>query len=555
VTRSLQLVAAVDVVKSYDGKRVLDGISFQAESSQRLGLVGENGAGKSTLLRLLAGTEEPDSGRVLAADDMGFLTQDLDFPDDTPVGRIVLDGLAPIREALTRLERLAVEIKKCPDDQGVLTAYAAALEWAEVHDAWAADQRADVVLHGLGLGEVCADRRRLVSTLSGGQQARLGLAALLLKQPQALLLDEPTNHLDDSGLTFLEKHLGGLPGAVVVASHDRVFLDAICTEIWDHYPSVNGVTGYGGGYSSYLAAKQLERRRWEPQWVAEQEELTQLRESLSLTSRRVAHGRAPKDNNKASYKAHGERVQHVVSRRVQNAQRRFDELTRTQVRKPRPLLRFNPGCSGSRPGDGPLLQATGLIVPGRLELQELTLNDGDRLLLSGPNGSGESTLLRLLAGTLQPVRGVVTSPAGARVRFLEQEVTFDSRLSPLKIYSGPDTETWVASPLRAVGVLYPRDLTRPVGDLSVGQQRRLGLALALRDHPQVLLLDEPTNHLSLSVVEELEEALGNMLGAVVVASHDRWLRGRWGGSELSLLAGRIREPTRAPTWANRGIDR
>jgi macrolide transport system ATP-binding/permease protein len=525
------MIQAEDLAFSYGDRVVFDGLSLVASAGQRLGLVGENGAGKSTLLRLLAGVEEPHGGSVRRGDDLGFLVQELPFPDETTFAGVIDDALADIRAAAARLDGLAAELAGEPEDAAKLEEYGRVLEWAQVHDLWDADRRAELVSAGLGLSGISGDRT--LGTLSGGQRSRLGLAALLIRQPGALLLDEPTNHLDDNGMVFLEKHLASLTGVVVLSSHDRVFLDAVCTDIVDLDAAVDGPTRYGGTYSDYLGQKAAERGRWEQRFADEQEELKELRESVNVTARAVAHNRPPRDNDKFIYAFKGSRVQKGVSRRVRNAQLRLDDLEREQVRKPPAPLRFAGTLTGTAAGDKVALSVRDIEVEGRLRLSGLEITTGSRLLVTGGNGTGKSTLLKVLAGTLEVSSGVVNRGRGVRVGMLEQDVSFpDPSLTAREVYAASVSEK--APALAQLGLLLPKDLGLPVAQLSVGQRRRLALAVLVAEPPQVLLLDEPTNHISLTLAEELFDALDSAPGAVVIASHDRWLRRTWTGEHLSL---------------------
>jgi macrolide transport system ATP-binding/permease protein len=512
-------LCARDVTKLHGDRRVLDNLSLTTSPGQRLGLVGENGVGKSTLLSLLAGVEEPDSGEIIRPPDCGFLTQELPFAMDQTVGDVLDDALAEIRDAERRLERLASQPERMDE-------YGEVLEWAQAHDIWDADRRAALVVAGLGLAGIAHDRR--LGELSGGQRSRLALAALLIRQPRALLLDEPTNHLDYEAMAFLERQLAKLPGVVVLASHDRVFLDAVCTDIVDLDPAREGVSRYGGAYTDYLVAKKAERARWEQQYEAEQDELKELRHVVAVTARVVAHNRGPRDGDGFIYAFKGSRVQKQISRRVRNAQHRLDELTSTQVRKPPQPLRFSAALTAAA-ADKLALAVRDVRVAGRLAVDRLDVVTSERLMISGLNGAGKSTLLEVLAGQLRPDRGEVRRAKGVRVGLLRQDVVFaEPAKTARQLYTGPD-----------LGLIAPRDMDRPVGQLSVGQRRRLALAMLIASPPEVLLLDEPTNHLSLSLVEELEEALRSAPGAVVVASHDRWLRRTWDGPELVLKEGNV----------------
>ncbi|SDG56490.1 macrolide transport system ATP-binding/permease protein [Lentzea fradiae] len=519
-------LVAHELVRGFGGRRVLDGVSLTAAPGRRLGLIGENGAGKSTLLRLLAGTDQPDGGTVTRPPDLGFLHQEMTFPDAATVGDVVDDALAEARAVLADLDRLAGDLT----DEARLAEYAERLELAQRLDAWDAGRRAGLVLDGLGLGGVTRDRA--LGTLSGGQRRRLALAALVVRRPSALLLDEPTNHLDDDAATFLEEQLRGQPGAVVVASHDRAFLDAVCTDLLDLDPAVDGPVRFGGTYSEYLRQKRADRARWERRYAEEQEELAGLRDSLGLLEDRVTPKREMRDNNKMAYGMRGDRVEGQISRRIRNATRRLEELDRRSVPAPPRPLSFTPPALTS-PADE-LVSLRQVHVPDRLTLDSFDVRDGDRVLVTGLNGSGKSTLLLVLAGRLE-VPGVRRQP-GLRVGLLDQDTSFaNPRRTARATYGralGADRVAEV--PLESLGLLHRWDLGKPVGALSVGQRRRLALALLVADPPQLLLLDEPTNHLSPALCDELEDALGPGPGAVVLASHDRWLRGRWTAAEVAL---------------------
>ncbi|GLL06693.1 hypothetical protein GCM10017581_084430 [Dactylosporangium matsuzakiense] len=473
---------ADDLVRTYGTRRVLDGVSLVAAPGRRIGLIGENGTGKSTLLRLLAGADTPDGGTVTRPADLGYLHQEMPYEPAATVADVVADALRESRTCLAGLDEALAA--------GRLDDYAALLERAQQIDAWDADRRADVVIGGLGL--VGVPPQRALETLSGGQRGRLALAALLIRRPGALLLDEPTNHLDDGAAAFLEEQLRTLPGAVVLASHDRAFLDAVCTDVVDLDPAVDGPTRYGGGYSAYQDARRAERERWERRFAQEQEELTALRHAVAVTAHEVAHNRPKRDNEKMNYGRTTGRVEGQISRRVRNAARRLDTLTREQVRKPPPPLRFRP--PDLPVADGLLLSVRDLNVPGRLTLDFLDLAAGEHLLVTGANGTGKSTLLAALAGRL-PAEGIHRR-RGLRVALLAQDTAFDRPdLTAAATYELALGEQRAAAvPLRSLGLLSARDAARPVGELSVGQRRRLDLALHLADPPDVLLLDEPTNH-------------------------------------------------------------
>ncbi|MEU0402049.1 ABC-F family ATP-binding cassette domain-containing protein [Streptomyces sp. NPDC006197] len=532
---------AHDLVRDLGGRRVLDGVSLTASPGRRIGLIGENGVGKSTLLRVLAGVDEPDAGSVTRPADLGFLHQKMPYDADSTIAAVLDEALREAREDLAELDRLGEALARVPEDdpghRAFLDAYGRRLEQAQDREAWDADRRAALVLDGLGLSAFAHDRS--LGSLSGGQRGRLALAALLVRRPSALLLDEPTNHLDDGAASFLEEQVRGLCGTVVIAGHDRAFLDAVCTDLIDLDPAVDGPVRYGGNYSAYLGEKHAERERWERRYAEEQHELEELRTSAGVTAHRVAPDRGRTDNEKMGYGHRAGRVQNQISRRVRNATRRLEELERTRVAEPPRPLRFATGGLAARAEEDPqpLVSLRDVRVPGRLTVDALEVPVNCRLLVTGGNGAGKSTLLAVLAGRLT-AEGQVRRRHGLTVGLLAQDTVFDrpdrTVRDTYELSLGPARAEKV--PLRSLGLLHEADLEKPVGLLSVGQRRRLALALLVAHPPQLLLLDEPTNHLSPALCDELEAALDTGPGAIVLASHDRWLRRRWQGREVRLGA-------------------
>lgn len=520
---------------AYPDRSVLTGFDLVAPPGRRIALVGENGVGKSTLLRAVAGrlpARARLSGNIQAPADLVLLGQEPPFRDRATVAEVLALTLAPLRTAVADVERLAGALGTPEGD----AAYARALEQALAHDAWDADRRAALAAARLGLDDLEPLRR--VGTLSGGQRTRLALATIMTTRPTCLLLDEPTNHLDDGAIEVLTAFLRELPGVVVLASHDRVLLDDVCTDLVDLDAGELGTDGsggrrFGGGWSAYEAARADARRRWETTYAGQQEEIARLRAATRIGTSAVAHDRGPTDGDKYIYSFKGGRVDQTLARRKRDAQRRLEVAEREQVRKPPAPLSFRGDLTG-RAGAGRLVQTRGLEVAGRLQVARLDLAAGEHLLLTGPNGSGKSTLLGVLSGRLRPTSGAVEVTART-IRELTQDpqVTDPSR-SAVATYD--DAVRGLADPptLRQLGLLHPRDHRTPVGSLSVGQRRRLGLAVAIAAAPDLLLLDEPTNHVSLALAGELEEALATAPGGVVLASHDRWLRRRWTGPELGL---------------------
>jgi macrolide transport system ATP-binding/permease protein len=534
LSNNLSPLVAQDLAKSYAGAVVLDGVDLVASPGQRVGLVGENGSGKSTLLRLLAGAEPPDRGTVRAPDDLAYLPQEPRYPRGTTVGAVLDEALAALHQVVDDVETLGARLSAEPE---LAERFAQRLEWAQAHDAWDADRRAALAADRLGLDFL--DRSHDVARLSGGQRSRLALAALVVARPGAVLLDEPTNHLDDEALEVLEEACLDLPGVVVVVSHDRVFLDRVCTAIVDLDPSHFGLDGsggnrYRGSFSDYLRARAEARARWERTYADEQEQIAVLRRQAATTARQVAHNRPARDPDKFVYAFKGGKVASTVARRVRDVERRLEVAERDQVRKPPRPLRFDETLTATA-SRASAVQVRDLIVRGRLEVPRLDLAAGGKLLVEGANGSGKSTLLHVLAGNLRPDEGSVHVSA-RRIGLLVQDVAFrDPTSTAVRTYEqalGPDTAE--RRPLSGLGLLHPREAMKPVANLSVGQRRRLALAILVGRSPDLLLLDEPTNHISLALAGELEEALSAAPGTVLVASHDRWLRRGWQHETLDL---------------------
>nr|WP_277350159.1 ATP-binding cassette domain-containing protein [Nonomuraea sp. FMUSA5-5] len=325
------MISVHQVHKSYGDRAVLTGVSMSVSAGERVGIVGENGSGKSTLMRLLAGVERPDDGEVRVTGELGYLGQTLGLPPTHTVQQAVDAALADLRA----MERRMRELESALTEE-VMHEYGELLTAYELRGGYEADARVDRAFHGLGLAHVGRDRP--LSSLSGGEQARLGLACVLAAAPRVLLLDEPTNHLDAPALTWLEDRLREHRGAVAVISHDRVFLDRVATAIVE--VEHGSVTRFGGGYTGFLAAKAAARARWEQAYAAWCEEVRQVREYASTTAHRVAAGRVMRDNNKMAYDRNAGRVQSSVATRVRNAHERLRRLEADPVPRPPAPLRF-----------------------------------------------------------------------------------------------------------------------------------------------------------------------------------------------------------------------
>jgi macrolide transport system ATP-binding/permease protein len=500
---------------------VLHGVDLTVSGGSRWAVVGENGRGKSTLLRVLAGTLEPDEGTVHREGTIAVAEQEL-AADDRTVGELLGEALAEPLAALAELDAAALDLarREPGGEPSAGERYATALDRAERLDAWSAERRVDVSLEALGAE---TDRSRRLDTLSVGVRHRVRLACLLGAPHDVLLLDEPTNHLDRAGLEHLTERLTQRPGAVVLVSHDRALISDAADRILSLDSTADGRPRvHGGGYEGYRADRTAEHARWQQEHERQTIETARLEGELAGAQGRLVSGwRPPKGTGKHQRSTRAAGL-------VQSVHRRQDALAAQSLPVPPPPLRLAIPPLPVRPGV--LLAAEGVTVAGRLEHPvSLAVSSGSRLVVTGPNGAGKSTLLAVLAGVQIPDGGLVRRAAPAGLLRQESALPPDRRAADLfaehvtRLVSRgllPESE---AIPLLALGLLRPEEGEQRIGELSVGQQRRLDLALVLAARPPVLLLDEPTNHLSIALVDDLTEALGATPAAVVLSTHDRRL--------------------------------
>ncbi|MGW0760322.1 TlrC/CarA/OleB/SrmB family ABC-F type ribosomal protection protein [Streptomyces sp. NPDC002814] len=527
------------VTKRYPGRTVLDQVSFTLKPGEKAGLIGDNGSGKSTLLRLIAGQERPDSGEltVSAAGGIGYLPQTIPLPPTATVQDAVDLALADLRALEAELRR-AEQALGDGSNPAALAAYAALLERYEARGGYDADHRVDQALHHLGLPTLPRDRR--LGTLSGGERSRLALAAVLAGRPELLLLDEPTNDLDDQAVEWLETQLRAHRGTVLAVTHDRVFLERLTSTILE--AEAGKVTRYGDGYAGYRTAKAAERRsrlQEYEEWRAELARNERLAASQAVRLESIPRKAALANFGHGGFRARGRA--HGAMSRIRNARERVDRLTANPVAPPPERLTFTArvgtagGGADAPAAELPSVQLSDVRVGDRLHLDSLTLHRSGRLLVTGPNGAGKTTLLKVLAGEVRPDEGSVQVPG--RVGHLHQDETpWPPDLTVAEAFAlgrvGSADEH--ADALLALGLFRPAELRLRIGELSYGQRRRVDLARLVADPADLLLLDEPTNHLSPALIEELEAALTDYPGAIILVTHDRALRSRFRGEHLAL---------------------
>jgi ATP-binding cassette subfamily F protein uup len=477
-TPAPNLVNLEAVTKGFGTRILLDGVSLGVGRGERIGVVGRNGDGKSTLLRLLARQEEPDAGRITHNRDLrlGFLGQSDDLDPAETVARTVLGDV----ETYT----------------------------------WAADPRSRSVMEHL-LGGV--DHEAPVGTLSGGERRRVSLAKLLLTDVDLLILDEPTNHLDIEAVNWLADHVVDRAGALIVVTHDRWFLDAVCTDTWE----VQGgrVTSYDGGYAAYVLAK-AERARTEQ--VSEAKRQNLLKKELAWLRRG-----APARTSKPKFRID------AANSLIENEPAPRDKLALAQL-------------ATSRLGKDVFdAEDVSLAFGDRVLLDHVTfrLGPADRIGLLGPNGAGKTTFLKVLTGLLAPDSGKVKQGKTVRIANLSQtledldgSVTVLAHITDIRrtaALAGRGGELTSSQLLERFGFTGDK-LTTRISDLSGGERRRLQLLRILLDEPNVLILDEPTNDLDVETLTVLEDFLDGWPGTVVVVTHDRYFLERVSDSVYSV---------------------
>jgi ATPase subunit of ABC transporter with duplicated ATPase domains len=469
--------------KSFGVTTVLDGVSFVLNDGERLGLIGPNGSGKSTLLRCLAGLELPDRGSVVLT------------PRSTHVGYL------PQAFGAGETRSIAQVTEECAE------------EW-----------RARMVLDGLGLGAL--DPSTPVHQLSGGQKTRLGLATLLLGEPDVLLLDEPTNHLDTDALEWLEQFLNRYEHAVLVVSHDRVFVDATVSRVLYLDPTSRTVRSYVGGYSDFATAREHERDLQQEAWRRQEEYVQRVRSDIGRIKSEARSIELSTTPRQPGIRRHARRKAAVAKSRERKLERYLASDER--VDRPRQRWPINLNFGAPPPGSRVMLRLedVGFAYPSNPPLFEhvsLEVRYGQRLGLIGPNGSGKTTLLRLISEELQPCDGRVQLGAGVQLGVMAQEhETLDPQLTVLetvlreRAMSEQDARSFLPYFL-----FYGDSVFKPVSACSLGECSRLQLAKLVLQGCNLLLLDEPINHLDVESREHFEAALDAFEGTVIVVAHDR----------------------------------
>ncbi len=533
--------------KSYGSETVLQDITFAVNRGERWGLVGPNGCGKSTLLRIIAGEEQADRGEITTTPGtrIGFLHQGLPLEDNLSVKDT-------LRRAMPDWETARLEINKysalVADDAWLdhreqhLAAYGRALNRFEALGGFAIESRFESVLAGLGFPPERANAP--IAKLSGGERTRVGLASVLVLEPDLLLLDEPTNHLDIEALEWLESFLVAYTGAVLLVSHDRVFLDNTVSRI----AAIDGETRqaglYPGGYSDYaqLAAQEL-ARDWEA-WNLQEQEIQRMRQDIHQTKMQARSVELTTTSRQPNVRRYAKKV----ARKAKSREKKLDRFLQSdeRVKKPRKGWQLDVNLDpATRSGDLVLaLNTIGHGYAGGPQLfgdLSLEIQYADRIALLGPNGSGKSTLIKIITGDLPPAAGSVRRGAGVRLGYMPQEQeTLEPNATPVSIIqrAAGINETEARNFLHHF--LFSGDgALLPVEKLSYGERARLIMARLVVSGANFLVLDEPLNHLDIQSRQRFESALDAFSGTVLAVSHDRAFINNFARKVWRLNAGRL----------------
>jgi ATP-binding cassette, subfamily F, member 3 len=519
--------------KSYGTATILADVSCIINDGEHVGLIGPNGAGKSTLIKCVAGEIEPDSGSITRSPPgltIGYLPQAFAEPGDRTIGEVVAQAQAAYVAAERALQQAADALADADDYESALAAYESALAAYESLGGYEREHRAAAVLQGLGLAAI--ERERPVSRLSGGQKTRLGLATLLLREPDLLLLDEPTNHLDVEALEWLESWVRSYPRAVLIVSHDRAFLDRTVTRILYLDADSRTLRSYAGNYSDFAAARAHEHELHVEAYKKQQEYIGQVQADiwrLKAQALNVELASTPKDRD-ARFALDGKGGSKKVARKARARERKLERYLESdeRVEKPRQHWNLKLDFGDPPPGGRAVLRLEELSFgyDGAAPLfrdVRLDVWHGERIALVGPNGAGKTTLLRLIEGRLTPMDGRVRLGANVRVGVLAQEhETLDPDRTVLETArrERPMSETEARSFLHFF-LFGGESVFRRVRECSLGERSRLQLALLVLRGCNLLLLDEPLNHLDIEGREHFERALDSFEGTVIAVAHDR----------------------------------
>ena len=510
----------LDSIGKQNGKQIVFiDASATLLRGEKVGLVGPNGAGKTTLFRMITGEEQPDEGQVSAdrGITIGYFSQDVGEMSGRPVVAEVMDGAGPVSALISEMRALEADMgdpDKADEMDAIIERYGEVQHQFEELDGYSLDGRAREVLDGLGFSQEMMDGD--VGALSGGWEMRVALARILLQRPDALLLDEPSNHLDLESLIWLEKFLQNYTGALFMTSHDREFMNRICTKIIEI--DAGALTSYSGNYEFYQQQRAIAEKNQQAQFERQQAMLAKELDFIARFKARASH-----------------------AAQVQSRVKKLDKIDRVEPPKRRQVVDFEFRPAPRSGEDVALLKGVSKSYGSR------TIYDGldfhvrrrERWCIMGVNGAGKSTLLKLVTGTAEPDQGSVSRGPSVKMAYFAQHAmdVLDGDLTVFQQLESSFPQAGQA-PLRALAGCFGfsgDEIDKKCRVLSGGEKARLVMAMMLFDPPNFLVLDEPTNHLDIATKEMLITALSAYEGTMLFVSHDRHF--------LAALSNRVLELT------------
>lgn len=509
--------------KYFNGQALLKDINFTVEDREAVGLIGINGCGKSTLLNIITGSEGYDktpeglgSVNIAGKASIGFLRQNSGLNSELTIGEEMKNAFAPLLETLDKMKVLEKKMADGGDIDSISHEYAELSSYFEARDGYRIDVKIKQVLNGMGFGSTPTDR--VISTLSGGEKTRLALAKLLLEEPNLLILDEPTNHLDFETLMWLEDYLKGYKGAIIIVSHDRYFLNKVCTRICEI--EQGRLTSYRGDYSSYLVQKKMNSERQLKEYEAQQKEIAKLEDYVVKNLVRASTSKMAKSR------------QHMLDRI-----KRIDKpLMYTKPPKIKLEYDIEPTKDIVRVVHCPLVVGEGADKKELIKSLTMNVRRGEHVAIIGANGIGKTSILKLIQGIIPHEGGNISWGGNVKISYFEQEhAILDPHKTVLEEIMDryPRLSEQQARSVLGAVLLTGENVFKPISVLSGGERAKLCFAIMALNRGNVLVLDEPTNHLDLSTKEVLEDALAEFGGTLILVSHDRYL--------LNKVASRIIE--------------
>lgn len=509
--------------KYFNGQALLKDINFTVEDREAVGLIGINGCGKSTLLNIITGREGYDktpeglgSVNIAGKASIGFLRQNSGLNSELTIGEEMKNAFAPLLETLDKMKVLEKKMADGGDIDSISHEYAELSSYFEARDGYRIDVKIKQVLNGMGFGSTPTDR--VISTLSGGEKTRLALAKLLLEEPNLLILDEPTNHLDFETLMWLEDYLKGYKGAIIIVSHDRFFLNKVCTRICEI--EQGRLTSYRGDYSSYLVQKKMNSERQLKEYEAQQKEIAKLEDYVAKNLVRASTSKMAKSR------------QHMLDR----IERIDKPLMYSKPPKIKLEYDIEPTKDIVRVVDCPLVVGEGADKKELIKSLTMNVRRGEHVAIIGANGIGKTSILKLIQGIIPHEGGNISWGGNVKISYFEQEhAILDPRKTVLEEIMDryPRLSEQQARSVLGAVLLTGENVFKPISVLSGGERAKLCFAIMALNRGNVLVLDEPTNHLDLSTKEVLEDALAEFGGTIILVSHDRYL--------LNKVASRIIE--------------